>query len=183
MNIRRVVTGHSQDGKAVFVGDEVVPPITSDLIPGYEFHQIWGCDEPPTFPDDGSRPNVGAYFPPVGGVRCGLYTLPPAATPGAPPGLDVRTALQALNVELPGLFAYNEPGGTGMHKTPTIDFEIVLQGEITLELDDGVTAVLTPGDVVVQNGTRHRWLNSGEGPATFLVFLSGAHHHEVVEHR
>ena len=55
-----------------------------------------------------------------------------------------------------------DPSDPGMHTTDTIDFEVVLEGTITLELDDGAEVTLRPGDTVVQNGTRHRWKN----PAT-----------------
>jgi mannose-6-phosphate isomerase-like protein (cupin superfamily) len=57
-----------------------------------------------------------------------------------------------------------------------VDFEVVLSGEVILELDDGATVTLTPGDTVVQNGTRHRWRNPGAVPAVIAVFLCGAHH-------
>jgi quercetin dioxygenase-like cupin family protein len=63
-----------------------------------------------------------------------------------------------------------------MHTTPTIDFEVVLAGEAILELDDGATVHLRTGDTVVQNGTRHRWANPGDVPATLVVFMCGAHH-------
>ncbi len=46
MGVRRVVTGHSTDGKAVVASDEVVDPITLDLLPGYEFYRLWGSNEP-----------------------------------------------------------------------------------------------------------------------------------------
>ena len=55
MDIRRVVTGHDADGKAIVADDQVVPPATLDMLPGSEFHQLWGSDVPMTFPDDGSR--------------------------------------------------------------------------------------------------------------------------------
>jgi quercetin dioxygenase-like cupin family protein len=63
-----------------------------------------------------------------------------------------------------------------MHTTPTIDFEVVLSGEVVLELDDGAEVTLRPGDTVVQNGTRHRWRNSGAEPAVLAVFIAGARH-------
>ncbi len=66
MGIRRVVTGHDSEGKAVFASDEVVEPITSAIVPGYEFFRLWGSDEPCRFPDDGSSPEAVQYFPPVG---------------------------------------------------------------------------------------------------------------------
>ena len=69
MNVRRIVTGHSPDGKAIVASDEVVEPVTLSLLPGFEFHRLWGADEPPTFPDDGSPHESGPYFPPVGGFR------------------------------------------------------------------------------------------------------------------
>jgi quercetin dioxygenase-like cupin family protein len=67
----------------------------------------------------------------------------------------------------------------GMHTTDTIDFEIVLDGTVTLELDDGATVTLHPGDTVVQNGTRHRWGNPGDKLARLAVFMVGANHAEV----
>ena len=75
-----------------------------------------------------------------------------------------------------GLAAYLEPDAPGMHTTDTIDFEVVLDGEVSLELDDGVEVHLRPGDTVVQNGTRHAWRNHGDTTARLAVFLIGAHH-------
>ena len=61
-----------------------------------------------------------------------------------------------------------------MHTTATVDFEVVLSGQPTLELDDGAIVNLSPGDTVVQNGTRHRWGNAGSEPAVLAVFIAGA---------
>src|ERR1700691_590393 len=58
MEIRRVATGHDKDGKAVFVSDEMVAPVTLALLPGSEFHRLWGADATVTFPDDGARPEA-----------------------------------------------------------------------------------------------------------------------------
>jgi mannose-6-phosphate isomerase-like protein (cupin superfamily) len=174
MNVRRVVTGHDAAGKAVFASDEEVVPVTTALMPGAEFHQLWGGDEPPTFPDDGSRPSAPTYFPPVGGYRFGIFTLGPAG--GAPPAdLDIAAAITELQQSLPGMMDYMEPADPGMHTTDTIDFEVVLSGEVVLELDDGAERVMKAGDTIVQNGTRHRWHNRGEVPAVIAVFIVGAH--------
>jgi mannose-6-phosphate isomerase-like protein (cupin superfamily) len=62
-----------------------------------------------------------------------------------------------------------------MHTTDTVDFEYVLSGSIDLELDNGETVHLTPGDTVVQNGTRHAWRNRGSEPCQLVVVLVGAH--------
>jgi len=174
MDVRRVVTGHDEKGKAVFASDERVAPITSILMPGTEFHRLWGADQPVVFPDDGSAPPSMQYFPGVGGFRFGLFTLPPAGT-AAPADVDVAAALADLEERLPGLAGHMEPDEPGMHTTDTIDYEVVLSGEVVLELDDGVETTLRPGDTVVQNGTRHRWQNRGSQPAVIAVTLIGAH--------
>ena len=175
MEVRRVVTGHTTDGKSVFVSDEMVAPTAPALMPGLEFHRLWSGDAAPTFPDNGTQPPPGAYFPPVGGFRFGFFTLPPSGQPGPPTDIDVSAALADLERDLPGLMAHMEPDEPGMHTTDTVDFEVVLSGQVVLELDDGAERVLRPGDTVVQNGTRHRWSNRGAEPAVLAVFIAGAH--------
>jgi mannose-6-phosphate isomerase-like protein (cupin superfamily) len=174
MRVRRVVTGHDGAGKAVFASDDLVDPVTVALIPGGEFHLLWGADEPPTFPDAGAATPQPTYFPPLGGYRFGLFTVPPrSASASVEP--DLEAALAEVEDKLPGLVAHMEPDNPGMHTTDTIDFEVVLSGEVILELDDGAETVLHPGDAVVQNGTRHRWVNRGSEPAVVALFLTGAH--------
>jgi quercetin dioxygenase-like cupin family protein len=80
---------------------------------------------------------------------------------------------------MPGMLRYMDPSDPGMHTTDTIDFEVVLEGTVTLELDDGATVTLQPGDTVVQNGTRHRWGNPGNTTARLAVFMTGANHDGV----
>jgi mannose-6-phosphate isomerase-like protein (cupin superfamily) len=179
MDARRVVTGHDDAGKAVFVSDETVAPVTLALLPGSEFHQLWGYDSVPTFPDDGSRPAGERYFPPLGGSRFAFFTVPPDGGAGAPADLDVAAAFEEFAQKLPGMTEYLEADEPGMHTTATIDYGVVLSGEVTLELDDGAKVVLRTGDTYVQNGTRHRWSNSGKVPAVLAVVLLGAHHKHV----
>lgn len=179
-DVRRVVTGHDADGKAVFAGDERVPPVEPALVPGNAFHLLWGGDAPPSYPDDGARPETTAYFPPLGGFRFGMFTIPPDATRSGPAdGVDIEAAAAEFESLLPGLAAHMETDDPGMHTTASIDFEVVLTGTPTLELDDGAIVTLGPGDTVVQNGTRHRWGNPGSKPATLAVVLIGAHHGRV----
>jgi len=175
MKVRRVVTGHDATGRSVFVSDSEVDPLTMAMLPGAEFHRLWGGDEPPNVPCDGREPAVPTYFPGPGGFRFGFFTLPVAGG-GLPPGdLDVQAGMAEVEAKLPGLLAVMEPDNPGMHTTDTVDFEVVLQGRVGLELDDGAEAVLQPGDTVVQNGTRHRWHNRGDEPAVLAVFIVGAH--------
>jgi mannose-6-phosphate isomerase-like protein (cupin superfamily) len=179
MDIRRVVTGHDGDGRAVFVSDEEVAPVTLALLPGSEFHQIWGADETLSFPDDGARPAAPQYFPPVGGFRFGFFTIPPDRGAGVPEGLDVAAAFAELAEKLPGLADHLEPADPGMHTTATVDYGVVLSGDATLELHDGAKVVLHAGDCYIQNGTRHRWSNSGDIPAVLAVAIVGAEHAKV----
>jgi mannose-6-phosphate isomerase-like protein (cupin superfamily) len=172
MDVRRVVTGHDEHGKAVFASDEMVPPVTLGLMPGAEFHRLWGSDTAQTYPGDGTQPAAHAYFPPVGGFRFGIFTIPPAGEADYPE--DMEAAASEVEEKLPGMMAHMEIDEPGMHTTDTTDYEIVLSGQIILELDDGAEVTLSPGDTVIQNGTRHRWRNEGSVPAVVGVVLVGA---------
>lgn len=175
MGIRRVVTGHDGDGKAVFASDEVVEPITLDLLPDTEFYRLWGGDEVPRYPGDGSNPAPHHYFPSLGGFRFGVFTVAPDSTTMVE-DLDIEAALGELEEKLPGLSAHMEPDNPGMHTTATVDYEFVVSGRCVLELDDGATRELGAGDTVIQNGTRHAWRNPFDEPCVLVVVLVGAHH-------
>jgi len=179
MDARRVVTGHDADGNAVFVSDELVAPVTLALLPGSEFHRLWGSDSTLTFPDDGSQPSAHRYFPAVGGSRFGFFTVPPDGGVGASTDLDLGAALDEFEQKLPGMGEYLELDNPGMHTTATVDYGVVLSGQATLELDNGAKVVLDVGDTYVQNGTRHRWSNTGDVPAVLAVVLVGANHRNV----
>ena len=178
MQIRRVVTGHSPEGKAVFASDELVPAITADLVPGAEFFRLWGSDTVSHFPDAGALPVAPAYFPPLTGFRFGVFTVAPVSTPG-PNAVDMGEAFAQLETRLPGLAAHLEPDHPGMHTTATIDYEFVVSGRVVLELDDGASVELGPGDTVIQNGTRHAWRNPFNEPCVLVVVLVGAHHDQM----
>jgi hypothetical protein len=129
---RRVVTGHSPEGKAIVASDEEVEPVVLDLSPGYEFLRLWGGDEAPTYPDDGSPLENPRYFPPLGGFRFGMFTVAPDRT--APPAdLDLGAAVAQMEELLPGMADHMEPDAPGMHTTDTVDFEYVVSGRVVLE--------------------------------------------------
>jgi Cupin domain len=172
--IRRVVTGHAPDGKAVVANDAVVEPIALGGSDGPVFHRLWAADAVPGFPDDGTVPGAPAHFPPVGGFRFGVFTLPA--------GGDVDHLREnvvdpvALEAAFPGLLAHMEADEPGMHRSATIDYLVVIAGRVVLELDDGVEVELGAGDTCIQNGTRHRWRNPFGGPCTIVIAMIGAHH-------
>jgi hypothetical protein len=140
-----VVTGHDADGRAVVASDTMVDGLRPALTPGIEFHRLWGADEVPSFPDDGAEPDYRAYFPSVGGFRFAMVTVPPQSQSGPGDIDDIAGAFAEFEAALPGLAGHMEPGAPGMHTTATIDFEIVLEGEVWLELDDGVEVHLRRG--------------------------------------
>ena len=159
MQVRKVVTGHDAKGRAVIARDEQIDGVP---IPGLgELAFLWAADEPATYPDAGDNPAAPAPFPPVGGIRFLIATYSPEFDVAAP------EATPEMHIE-----AGDKPG---MHRTDSTDFGVVLSGNVALELDDGVEVLLSPGDVVVQNGTRHRWRVVGGVPATVAAFIIGAH--------
>ena len=143
MDVRRVVTGHDASGKSVFVSDETVAPVIPMMLPEFQAHLLWGGDKTPQFPDDGTMPEWHTYFPPIGGFRFGLFTVAPETT-AAPDTPDMEAAVADAEAKLPGLLGYMDPSDPGMHTTDTIDFEVVLEGTIVLELDDGAEVTLNP---------------------------------------
>lgn len=173
MTVRRVVTGRNGHGKSVFVSDEEVEPVTLNLFPGVEFHRLWGADETPKLPSDGTPPSQDGYFPSANGFRWVLFTFPPESV-AAPENIDFTAALDEAAEKLPGFIDVLEPDHPGMHTTDTVDMEVILSGEVVLELDDGAEVTLSAGDTVVQNGTRHAWHNRGDVPVVIAVGLIGA---------
>ncbi len=178
MQIRRLVTGHTADGKATVVGDIKVDAITVDLVPGWEFFRLWGADETVTFPDNGKPYPYTTYFPRVGGFRFGLLTVPPESAK-IPKDTDFKTLLEEMESKLPGMIGHMELDNQGMHTTDTVDFVYVISGEVSLELDNGEEVYLRSGDTVIQNGTRHAWRNRGGEPCKMAVCLIGAHRKQV----
>lgn len=174
MKIRRVVTGHDTQGKAIVVDDRDMDATTVDLMPGLGFHMLWSTSTTPRFPDAGRETPSPTYFPPVSGSRFLVFTIPATRVPPAP-GTDLAKARAQADVVLPGLLETMEPGHPGMHRSDTMDFVYVLEGEIVLELDEGREVVLRTGDTAVQNGTRHAWRNRSGAPCRLLVCMSGAH--------
>jgi len=170
---RRVVTGNVK-GKSVVQSDEPLLAYEFNSVPGYEHTLIWVN---PATPDLSKEQKFDRYpdsvVPGPGGTSLHIVTLPPDSV-FADPSFDAHAAQKEALVRLRGLADHFEKEDPGMHKTNTVDYSVVYDGEIWLELDDGETVHLRRGDVVVQNGTRHAWRNKGAKPVTMLFFLNGA---------
>ena len=172
--MRLVVTGHTSDGKSTIASDTEVDVIRFSQLRGSEYYKLWGADETPTFPDDGSPPPYSTYFPPVGGFRFVIFTIPPESVERLET-LDLKAVVAEMEEKMPGSTKYFEKDNPGLHTTDTIDFEYIISGEVWLELDDGKKVKIQAGDTVVQNGTRHAWHNKGSEPCRMVICLIGAH--------
>lgn len=172
--IRRVVTGNNPFGAAAIAMD--APPPRTDIfksIPGLVSRMIWATSAESSIPFDGRDPtlDLASFVPAPGETRMLVLTFPPDSVFQSPDFDPQAAAAENLKVS-PGLAERFEPDGK--HTTPTIDYGIVLDGEIWLELEDGIETCLRPFDVFVQNGTRHAWRNKSNRPATIAVILVGA---------
>ncbi|MBB3918712.1 cupin domain-containing protein [Rhizobium fabae] len=176
MTIRRVVLGQNSAGKAVVISDGPSPrEMTLQHTPGFVSAPIWTTSEVPSVPYNGTDPMAsgGTLLQPPGGSTFMLITFPPDEvfmSPDFKPELAGPEHAKAA----PGIAETFELENPGMHKTPTLDYGVVLEGRITLELDDGATVDLKPGDTFVQQGARHAWRNPNDKPATIAVVLLGA---------
>jgi mannose-6-phosphate isomerase-like protein (cupin superfamily) len=170
---RRVVT-ENVNGKSVVQSDESLLAYEFKTVPGYEHTLIWVN---PAIPDLSKERKFDRYpdsvVPGPGGTSLHFVTFPPGSV-FADPSFDGTAAQEEALIRLRGLADHFEKEDPGMHRTNTVDYAVVYDGEIWLELDDGETLHLKRGDVVVQNGTRHAWRNRGTTPVTMLFFLNGA---------
>ncbi|MFJ9588038.1 cupin domain-containing protein [Streptomyces acidicola] len=172
--MRRIVTGHDAQGRSVVVEDGV-PPRTHDFasLPGFTSSLVWATEVEQPAGRSGEDPTqkVESFLPALGGTRIIVMTLPPDAVL-AGPEFDGPGYVAEQLTHSPKLAETFE--ADGMHTTPTVDYVLVLDGEVWLELDEGDLIHLTAGDVVVQNATRHGWRNKSDKPVTLAAVLIGA---------
>ena len=172
--IRRVVTGHDKSGKAVVLSDGAVPVVHSNpMRPGQLSYEVWKTSAMPI-------PLAAEEPEPTGGKRQ-LHPVPGGTVfriSEVPPESDAirnmtpeqsRAAFAASNAEDASTWGR---GGRHplMHRTETVDYAVVLEGEITLIMDEG-DVKLKAGDVVIQRGTNHAWRNHTDKPTRMLYVL------------
>jgi mannose-6-phosphate isomerase-like protein (cupin superfamily) len=174
MSVRRVVTGNV-GGKSRIISDGGTRRAKEfKNIPGQSAALVWSTPAAPGAPSDGADvvTEKGNYVPQQPGeTRLMIVTFAPDAVMMS---IDPGAAFQEFAEHIPDLAAAMEPDSPGMHTTQTIDYGIVLEGEVWLELDDGKQVHLKPHDIVVQNGTRHAWRNKSDKPVKIAFVLIGA---------
>lgn len=174
VHLRRVVTGHDAAGAAVFRDDGTPPRCDAfQHVPGMVSRLVWATPAVPSLPHDGEDPTpaVASIVPAPGETRFLVVTFPPDSVFMRADFDPAAAAAENLRLS-PGLAECFEPDGA--HATPTVDYAVVLEGEVWLELDDGRATRLQRHQTVVQQGTRHAWRNRSEAPATLAFVLIGA---------
>ena len=171
--IRRVVTGDGPDGKSRVIQDAPATSIkTVPERPGYRAVNVWRTTEFPC--EISAEESVGQHkgiLPTKGGTILRIIDFPPE--PKDPAELERR-----LHATFGGIYsdAAHDKNARhpGMHATDTVDYAIVLEGEIWSVMDEGET-LLRAGDVLIQRGTNHAWANRSDKTARIaFVLMDGA---------
>jgi mannose-6-phosphate isomerase-like protein (cupin superfamily) len=171
--IRRVVTGHDAHGDAVIATDDALPSVVElAAIPGTIFHEVWSTAATPVSIDNGPDPTIGPLClpPPTHGTRIRFVDIPPDTDDFLKHGAArMKEAFSQVGDVHASTVRPDSPHPL-MHRTETVDYGIVVSGEITLVLDKG-EANLKAGDVVIQRGTNHAWANRSGKPCRMLFML------------
>jgi mannose-6-phosphate isomerase-like protein (cupin superfamily) len=171
--IHRVVTGHDANGKAIIASNGPLPTVVEvAAIPGTVFHEVWETRATPALIDNSADPSTGPLTlpPPAKGTRMRFVDVPPDTQEflahGAAKMKDAFSQVGDVNAST---VQAHSPHPL-MHRTESIDYGIVIEGEMTLVLDDS-DVLLKPGSVVVQRGTNHAWANRSGKPCRMLFIL------------
>ena len=171
--IHRVVTGHDDQGRAIISSQGPLPTVVAiEAIPGTVFHEVWSTDASPARVDNGADPTMGALRlpPPAQGTRMRFVDIPPDTADYLATGAGrMKEAFTQIGDAAASTVAADSPHPL-MHRTESVDYGVVIEGEMTLVLDDS-EVLLRPGSVVVQRGTNHAWANRSGRPCRMLFVL------------
>jgi mannose-6-phosphate isomerase-like protein (cupin superfamily) len=175
--VRRIVTGHDDKGRSVVLSDAVSPHVLENPVrPGRGLTDLWRTDAVPASNagDADAAARAVTLNPPEGGTVFRFFQINPmSAEADLTPEERERRYAEAFSK----MGAADDRADTGrhpgMHKTQTVDYIVLLSGQVTLILDQGEVD-LRPMDVVVQRGTAHAWENRGLEPAVLAGVLIAA---------
>lgn len=171
--VRRVVTGHDRDGRSIIVADGPSPSVREvPERPGYIVSNIWctgAAPSPIDAPDDIAR--IAGVAPPERGTVLRVIEYPPEPE-------DKEELARMLGASFGQMFddadrSRQRDHHPGMHLTDTVDYAIVLEGEIHAVMDTGET-LLRAGDILIQRGTNHAWANRSGRPCRIAFVLIDA---------
>ena len=169
---RRVVTGADASGRSRIIADDEPPALTVEERPGYRVANIWVTSETPASVSAPDRVATHqGILPPPRGNLLRVIDYPAEATDPVERKRQLAATFRKL---YPDAEHHVDDKHPGMHRTLTVDYAIVLEGEIVAMLDDSET-VLRAGDILIQRGTNHAWANRSGKPARIcFVLIDGA---------
>ena len=165
---RRIVTGHDANGKAVALIDAPQQAMQRSAG-GNAITMLWVAEETPadlSATSDRAKTKVGVP-PPESGSIFRIVDFPPILATGSAEHVDHDKILRAMGID-PATQGYARHANT--HRTRSIDYAIVLEGEIDMLMDDSEVN-MRAGDVLVQQGTNYAWVNNGAKPCRIAFIL------------
>ena len=169
--IRRVVTGHDKDGQSIFVMDGKAPNVLEMAsMPGVALTDLWRTRSSPASNAGNADAATGRIKlePPADGTILRIVEFPPDSAWRK--SADAKAAFASIGA---GGAPDHESGDAMMHATATVDYIIVLKGEIWAVLDKG-EKLLKQGDILIQRGTNHSWSVRTREPCIIAAVLIGA---------
>lgn len=168
--VRRIVTGIDANGRSYIAEDGVAPAMmTMEGRSGYRSNNIWRTvGSPAPLAAGDSTPEHRGVLPPQGGTVLRVIDIPPEEK-------DPELRKRYTEAVFAAMFADAKHDSSharhpGMHVTDTIDYAIVLQGELVAIMDEGET-VMRAGDILIQRGTNHAWANRSNAIARIAFIL------------
>ena len=167
--MRRIITGHDENGKSIITLDG--PPACSIGEDVGGLYELWNTDgEEINSSDKEDRADQDIILsPPKGGTKFRYFQINPLPM-GVPDEMLQEIAAEAFDKIGAAHHRVDTSKHPAMHKTETIDYIILLKGDVTLILDKEEVD-LKPFDVVIQRGTNHAWVNNGDEPALLIAVL------------
>jgi mannose-6-phosphate isomerase-like protein (cupin superfamily) len=175
-DIYRVVTGHDENGNAIILENGPLNTVMDlEAVPGTKFHEVWNTsDTPAPITNAQTDPTLGpVVLPPMkAGTRIRFVDIPPDTEEFLTQGKGkMKDMFSKVGDEDASTVKEDSPHPL-MHRTESVDYGIVIDGELTLIVDNG-EAILKPGSVVIQCGTNHAWANRSGKMCRILFILIG----------
>ena len=170
--VRRIVTGHNDQGKAIISSDSSTPTVYQiPSVPGIVFHEVWGTQQTPAIIANDDDPTLASVTlqPARNGTKIRVVDIPPDSIQNSASDEDLAEAFADIGASHAADTQANKRHKI-MHRTETIDYGILLSGELWLMVDEGEVQ-LNPGDIVVQRGTNHAWSNRSQETARIAFIL------------
>lgn len=156
-----MVAAPGDDGKDTFIDvDDIARYAVPDVIDTIHF---WTFPNTPQIPGDIGHPPTDTGFSEKGETRVGVICFPPNSAGK----LDLHDAMGEGSLVVSG----DDPS---MHKSDTVDIEIVISGKIDIVLESGETRTLVPGSCLIMGGVMHAWKNHYDEPCVFAIVVAGA---------